>query len=228
MVSTVCTFPVVFLLLFLTQLRPVPCAKICKVDYKLCETGAEVFLRLRRKGSSRIPCEEHSPFSSWKLSFFTSQGQHGNGRKATASMFHSLTSRAHCSRQEPGHILVSSVLLSEPDICHCSCNSPWAKGPPKGLNTFNCLWIHLAALEAISLACYFLFIIACSFSMNHKDYRSYQLLLIESSPHRQSIWGDSSVSYSQWSWAFESRVSLYFDYYGKNIIIKIVWISYDE
>lgn len=48
-------------------------------------------------------------------------------------------------------------------------NSPWAKGPPKGLNTFNCLWIHPEALEGISLACYFLFIITCSFSMKHKD-----------------------------------------------------------
>lgn len=84
-----------------------------------------VFFLLRRKGFSCIPCEEHSPFSSWKLSFFTSHGQHDTGREVTASMFHSLSSRAHCSVQKPGHVLISSVLLSEAAICHCSCSNPW-------------------------------------------------------------------------------------------------------
>lgn len=69
-----------------------------------------IFL-LRRKGFSRIPCEEHSPFSSWKLSFFTSQGQPDSGREVTASMFHSISSRAHCSVQKPGHVLISPVPL---------------------------------------------------------------------------------------------------------------------
>lgn len=104
------------------------------------------FSSLKRKRSSRIPCEKHSPFSSGKFHFFSSQGQHDNGREVTASTFHSLTSRAHCSVQKPGHVLISSVLCLKQPFVTAPVTTLGAI-PRKRLNTFNCLWIHSAVLE---------------------------------------------------------------------------------
>lgn len=159
-------------------------------------TGAEVILLLRKQGLSLIACEEDSPFSSWKLIFFYFTMR-------AASCF-TLISRDHCSIQKSVHFLIISVLLSKTVVCHCFCYSPWGICC-KRLNIFNCLWVDSAAPGRYPWFANSFSSSPALFPWTIKTTRWYQLLLIESSPHTccQSK-GENSVSYNQWSWAFES------------------------